>query len=102
MQLVGEEVARLLRLRGYASRTAVWRSGGCEVIAAERRGEIYAVAVDVVDDIIYGKVAPGSSSVSLMRCSEILYSPWGLYVFARIPEEFAAAVGRKMVLILGK
>lgn len=96
MQRVGEEVARLIRLRGYASRTAVWRSGECEVIALEHGGEVYAVVVAEKDGRIYGKIVPGSSSVSLMRCLEIMYSPWGLYVFADDPEGFAESVGRKL------
>ncbi len=101
MQRVGEEVARLLRLRGHASRTAVWRSGDCEVIAVESGGEVYAVVVAEHEGRLYGKVVPGTATVSLMRFSEIMYSPWGLYVFAGDVEGLVEAVAGKMRRLAG-
>ena len=101
MQRVGEEVARILRLRGYASRTAVWSGGECEIIAAELGGEVYAVTVARHGERLYGKVVPGSAAISIMRCDELMYSPWGLYVFAGDAGEMAEAVGRKLRRLAG-
>ena len=88
----------MLRLRGYVSKALVWRSSSrCEIIALKRDEELYAVVVARDrEGRLYSKIVPGSSTVSLMECSELLYSPWGLYVFAGDVEGIVSGIAGKL------
>ncbi len=93
----GEELARLLTVKGVAGRASVWRGGPCDMVVFESGGELYALTYrEGVLGWVYVKVYPASASISLMSCDEVLYSPWGLYVYGKNLEDLVEGIRRKL------
>ncbi len=95
-----EEAARLAELltsKRVYEKVSVYEAGGeCTLLTARRGDTLHLIAVARHDDWIYAKVAPADAlQGASWSCSNLYYTPYGLYSFAHSVEELAEKIAAK-------
>ncbi len=94
------ELARMLRdaLEGSIYEKVVVDNVGpeCAVLVAKRRDTLHLIAFSVADGWLYAKIALGDAvPARAWSCSNIFYTPYGLYAFATSLEGLVRKIAAK-------
>ena len=95
-----EEAVRLAELLtglGVYDKVTVYESSAeCVLLTARRGNTLHRMALARHEDWIYAKVAPADAlQAASWSCSNLYYTPYGLYAFARSVEELAEKIAAK-------
>ncbi len=100
---LAEAVRKLLKERGMCSKIGVVEEKpGCTLLYCDG-GDGVLIAVSEHDGWVYVKmVAEGSVKPYMWHCDELLYTPYGVYAFARGVDELVSKLVSKKRLVLGQ
>jgi hypothetical protein len=89
-----------LKKTGTCSKVVVVESsGGCSLIYCGNEDGIL-IAVASYYDWVYAKAAAeGSLKPHMWHCSEVFYTPYGVYSFAKSVEELARKIAEKKPIV---
>ncbi|MEM1982457.1 MAG: hypothetical protein QW596_01365 [Sulfolobales archaeon] len=84
-----------------ATRVKRTKLRGCTLLVVELGGNVYLISLNDhgLTDNYVGKIVP-STKVFNWNCTEVEYSPFGLYVLASDEVEFINKVIKKLQLIM--
>ncbi|AEM37929.1 hypothetical protein Pyrfu_0057 [Pyrolobus fumarii 1A] len=97
MHDLAEKLAELLTAKGVYEKVLVDNvTGECAVLVAKRGATLHLIALSTHNDWVYAKIAL-SDAVPLRAwsCSNIFYTPYGLYAFAHTLDELADKIAGK-------
>lgn len=97
------ELRRLIKDRGMCAKIGVVEEKpGCTLLYCDG-GDGVLIAVFENGEWVYAKmVAEGSIKPYMWHCNELLYVPYGVYVFARGLEELVAKLAQRKRLVLAQ
>ena len=98
-----DHVRRLMReVAGCSKVGVVEEKPGCILLYCDG-GDGILVAVFEHNSWVYAKaVAEGSIKPYMWHCSELLYTPYGVYAFSKSLEELVKKLAAKKPLVLGQ
>jgi len=97
------ELRRVMKDKGLCTKVGVVEEKpGCVLLYCDG-GDGVLVAVFEHGEWVYAKmVAEGSVKPYMWHCNELLYVPYGVYVFAKGLDELVEGLGRKKGLVLAQ
>ncbi len=92
-----EKLSTLLRESGVYEKIVVESAtGDCVLLVAKRGEDLHLIALAAYGDWLYAKIAHSDAlPTTAWTCSNVYYTPYGLYAFAKSLEELAEKIRGK-------